>query len=84
MKTNNKQARANLVKALDLIARSVNDEDVLEIWLTYGVADGDIDNNTTADEIEYYLDNKTLKELMTVFRKVIKKSELYFDGVVSD
>jgi hypothetical protein len=37
-----RKERVELVRAMELIARAVNDEDVFMTWLISGVADGDI------------------------------------------
>lgn len=39
----NKYERIKMVKAMEFIARQVNDEDVFQYWLANGVADGDIE-----------------------------------------
>ena len=86
----NVSERAEVVKAMECIARCVNDEEVFEYWLMMGVADGDIDRGTTDTEVEEmgYLDDKTFHDLMTVFlhlmRMAWKSGGLYADDVVSD
>ena len=35
--------RVKMVKAMEFLARNINDEGVFEEWLIEGVADGDID-----------------------------------------
>ena len=37
------EERIKMIKAMEYIARQINDEDVLGRWLVCGVADGDID-----------------------------------------
>ena len=79
--------RAELIKAMELLARAVNDETVFETWLLEGVADGDITGNVEDDEIEYYAEDKTFADLMDTFLNVMadakKSGGLYFDGIVS-
>ena len=52
--TNNMRDRLKMVKAMEFIARQINDEEVFESWLVMGVADDDIPYGdlevTTADE----------------------------------
>ena len=83
----NKNERFEMIKAMDLIARQLNDEDIMEAWLMYGVADGDIDSDTTQEDLEDYMDDDTFAELMSAFIHVIacsgKSGGLYCDGVVS-
>ena len=89
----NKIERIKMVKAMEYIARQVNDEEVFYSWLTVGVADGDIeygDLNVNDDDLinlGYYIDDKTFAELMEVFLSVMKRAKksggLYCDNVVS-
>lgn len=85
----NKQERVEVVRAMETIARCVNDEEVFESWLMYGVADGDIDDSTTDDEIVEmgYTTDDTMKDIMTVFLRMMKNAwnsgGLYTDGIVS-
>lgn len=78
--------RISLVRAMETIARYVNDEEVFEYWLVNGVADGDIDETTTDEELEYYTDDNTFAELMDAFLKLMAFAEeggLYCDGILS-
>lgn len=77
--------RVELLEAMDLIARSCNDEDVIDDWLRYGIADGDADNK---EELEtYYAKTENFSDMMTTFLEVMKDAEksggLYYDGVLS-
>ena len=79
-----KTERIQMVKAMEFIARQINSEDVFEIWLISGVADGDIVYADTSphwnDEInlEYYLEDEHFADLMDTF--LIAMSEAYKDG----
>lgn len=79
----NKQARLDFLRAADLIARSCNNEAVIEYWLTNGIADGDADSDA---ELEYYTHDMTLSEVMDSFTELMTiayaDGGLYFDGVV--
>ena len=91
----NKIERVKMVKAMEYIARQVNDEEVFYGWLTLGVADGDIEygdltvnENLEEDEAAWYADDdKGFAELMETFLSVMKAAKksggLYCDGVVS-
>lgn len=84
----NKTERIQAVRAMDFLARAVNDEYDLLFWLEEGVADGDIDENTTDEELlDYVEDDKTFAELMESFLYTMyiakKDGGLYIDGVVS-
>ena len=85
--------RIQMVKAMEFIARQLNDEEVFEGWLMSGVADGDIDYGDLtikADDTEildYYLEDENFADLMQTFLRVMKRGYksggLYCDGVVS-
>lgn len=86
----NKVERARMVKAMETIARSINDEDIFDNWLMFGVADGDIKDDTPVEEImemDYYLDDESFGDLMGLFLRLMKQTEksggLYCDKVVS-
>ena len=65
--------RANFVRAMDTIVRAINDESYLNIWLSLGVADGDVDGTETDEELEFYVDDDAeFAELMDLFLYVIK------------
>lgn len=78
--------RVALVRAMETVARAVNDEELfVHIWLDLGVADGDIDETTTDDELDYYITNESFRDLMDTFMylmtKAYKNGGLYCDGV---
>ena len=85
--------RIKLVKAMEFIARQVNDEEVFEEWLRNGVADGDIEYGDLGIGVEdttnlyYYLEDDTLADLMGLFLNLMKNARrsggLYCDDVVS-
>jgi hypothetical protein len=83
-----KRHRINVVRAMETLARCVNDETVFEGWLMCGVADGDIDETTTDEELEFYIEDSTLSELMGTFLRLMCKAKrsggLYVDGVGDD
>ena len=89
----NKPERIKMIKAMEYIARNLNDEDILYSWLSVGVADGDIeygDLEVTFDDLEnleFYAEDENFKDLMTVFLRLMKRANesggLYCDGVVS-
>ena len=84
----NTKKRIEVVRAMETLARSINDESVFYRWLLYGVADGDIDENTTDEELEFYVeDDEQFADLMNTFLKCMssayKSGGLYVDKVVS-
>lgn len=90
----NKQYRVKMVKAMEYIARQINNENVFEGWLMEGVADGDIyygDLGATpadcADSAEDYIEDRDFADLMDTFlwcmQRAYKSGGLYCDGIVS-
>lgn len=87
----NTQERVKMVKAMEYIARQINDEDVLEGWLISGIADDDIDyGDLSADDgsVEYYTKDSCFADLMNTFlwcmKKAYKSGGLCCDNVVSN
>lgn len=93
----NTKERVKMVKAMEYIARQLNDERIFMGWLSIGVADGDIpygdlDYRGNGDEVdeglEYYCEDARFADLMDTFlrlmkRAVVNDSGLYCDGIVS-
>lgn len=78
--------RIEFVRAMETIARAVNDEEKFMFWLQNGVADGDIRKDTPDDELEYYTDDETFAELMDTFLDLMlmaRSGGLYVDGICS-
>lgn len=65
--------RAQRVIEMDRLVRElIDDEDIFETWLIYGVADGDIDKYTTWDEVDdYYLSDGNYEELCSLFKRLM-------------
>ena len=88
----NKSERVKMVKAMELIARHLNDEDILYEWLTLGVADGDVNygdlTETDDGNLETYFDeDEHFADLMDTFlycmQRATKSGGLYCDKVCS-
>lgn len=84
----NLKERTNVVRAMELLVRSVNNEELIEPWLMCGVADGDIDDNTTDEDLECYVDdNENFASLMGLFLRIMSRANkdggIYVDKVVS-
>ena len=82
--------RAEMVRAMERIARSVNDEVVFEYWLNFGVADGDIDGSETDEDLEYYCEDDNFSELMGCFITLLRRASsggsygaLFYSGIIS-
>lgn len=72
--------RVKVLKALDTIAKTLNDEYYLENWFSYGVPDGEIDD-TTQDNylLDYVKNDKDWQNLLDLFVKLIRLASA--DGV---
>lgn len=79
--------RVEMVRAMELLARAVNDEDVFMTWLISGVADGDINESTTDEELDYYTEDENFADLMDTFLDLMSRANknggLYADGILS-
>ena len=79
--------RKTVVKAMEVIARCINDENIFEAWLSLGVADGDIDYDTPIEDIDDdYIEDQNFAELMGLFLRLMRKAKkdgLYSDGIKS-
>ena len=88
--------RMMAVKAMEYLARQVNDEDVFDIWLMGGVADGDIEygdftihSGVEADPAyDYASDPNKFSSLMATFLRTMsaayKNGGLWCGDVLSD
>ena len=89
----NKIERIKMVKAMEFIARNLNDEDIFETWLQVGVADGDIPYGSLTvetddlDNLEIYIEDEQFADMMDTFihmmKKACKSGGLYCDNIVS-
>ena len=77
--------RAEMVRAMEIIARSINDEEIFMSWLMCGVADEDINFDTPLEDIVEmgYTEDSTIVDLMDCFlrcmRRAYKSGGLYCD-----
>ena len=85
----NTPERIKMIKAMEYIARQINDEEVFMGWLYSGVADGDItygDLSEDSADLDYYVDDETFADLMSTFLRLMTRAKksggLYCDGVV--
>ena len=89
-----KVTRIKMVKAMEFIARNINDEEVFMGWLYSGVADGDLEygdlefKDEDFDNLGYYIEDENFRHLMSLFlrlmRRAYKSGGLYCDRVVSE
>ena len=84
--------RKRMVLAMEMLVRSINNEDIMMSWLYNGVADGDIsDYSIDTNEVDdYYIegerrddsDKNSYKQLMSLFLRLMYKA--YLDGGICD
>ena len=90
-----KEIRIKMVKAMEFIARQLNDEYIYESWAIFGVGDGDIDyadlscdEEAESEDFKYYIKDKEFSDLMELFVHLMARAKksggLYCDGIVSD
>ena len=79
------------IRAMDHLARSVNNEDDFVGWLYCGVPDGDITENTTDEEILEMYSEDDLKSFIGCFLRTMKRAAggdeqhgLYIAGIFAD
>lgn len=84
----NLHERAEMVRAMETIVRSINCEDIIESWFMVGVADGDINGKETDEDLECYCEDEEFKDLMTLFLRLMDRASsnggLYCDKIVSE
>lgn len=82
-----REERIKVVKAMELLARQVNDCDVFNFWLSLGVADGDIEygdlespevngiqDDAGCDLDMYYEDDTAFSDLLDTFLALMVKA----------
>lgn len=84
----NKTIRKQAVLSMETMVRSINDEYIIDRWLSLGVADGDIQSFDAEQVDDCYIEDKTFKELMTLFLDLMQMAKkdggLYIDRITSD
>ena len=85
----NAELRKKVILAMELLARSINDESIFMSWLMCGVPDGDIPYGSFSieDVDDSYIEDETFSRLMEEFLRCMKYASddggLYVDKVVS-
>lgn len=85
----NKKDRCEVVRAMELLARTVNNDSVFTEWLAEGVGDGDITPATTDDDLDCYIEDDDmfgglLYTFLHLMHTAYEKDGLYVDGVKSE
>ena len=88
----NKPERIKLIKAMEYIARQINDEDIFAGWLYNGVPDGDVEYGDLTvgpddeENFDFLCEKDEFSDLMGVFLRLMARAAqsggLYCDGVL--
>lgn len=84
----NIKERKQTVLAMENLVRSVNNEEYIDSWLMCGVPDGDLNEDSTWEDVDdYFIKDDNFAELMQLFLKIMsrayKDGGLYIDKVSS-
>jgi hypothetical protein len=84
----NSKERVSVIRAMDTIVRSLNDGRDVLWWFEYGVPDGEINEETTDDELLWLVDDdKLFADIMSTFIKIMKRQPIngamWVDNVLS-
>lgn len=67
----NMTKRINVLKAMDTMVRALNDEEWLELWLAYGIADGDSEDD---EQLEWYCKDEIFADMMARFARIMRRA----------
>ena len=85
-----KTERKKMILAMEFICRQIDDEDILEGWLMFGVPDGDIDYGEwdISKVDDSYIEDDTFREFMDCFLRRMsgakKYGGLFCGGIVTN
>ena len=84
----NLKERVSVIRAMDTIVRSLNDERDILWWLDSGVPDGEINTETTDEELYWLVDDdESFADIMSTFIKIMKRQPvngaMWVDNVLS-
>lgn len=83
----NKEIRKKTILAMELLVRSINNENQIEPWLMNGVPDGEIQRYEIEEVEEDLIENNEYAYLMNLFLKIManayEKGGLCSDGVLN-
>lgn len=66
-----KKIRKEHVLQMERIMRKINNESIFETWLLIGVADGDLDESSTWEDVDdYYIESDNYSFIIGVFLKL--------------
>jgi hypothetical protein len=84
----NFKERVSVIRAMDTIVRSLNDERDILWWLDSGVPDGEINEETTDEELYWLVDDdESFADIMSTFVKIMRRQPvngaMWVDNVLS-
>ena len=84
----NLKERVSVIRAMDIIVRSLNDERDILWWLDSGVPDGEINEETTDEELYWLVDDdESFADIMSTFVKIMRRQPvngaMWVDNVLS-
>lgn len=84
----NLKERVSVIRAMDTIIRSLNDERDILWWLDSGVPDGEINEETTDEELYWLVDDdESFADIMSTFIKIMRRQPvngaMWVDNVLS-
>lgn len=66
------EQRIRVLRSMDEVAHTINDEEIFEIWLAYGVPDEEIQPETADDELIWLVeDDEEWQELLDTFNRIM-------------
>ena len=84
----NENERYVAIRAMDMLARQINNEAALEMWFAQGISDGDIDLETPDEMLADYIGDEKFRDVLDTFLCVMsesyKQGGLSVDGVNSE
>ena len=90
MKENNInfKERIAVIKAMDTIIHSLNDEGDILWWLEYGVPDGEINEDTSEEDLQWLVEeDDVFADIMSTFIKIMRgqpvNGAMWVDNVLS-
>ena len=71
----NLKERKQLILSMETVVRAINEEDVIEGWLMCGVADGDLNSNSTWEDVDdfYVEDDVRFADIMSCFCRTMRR-----------
>ena len=84
----NLKERVSVIRAMDTIVRSLNDERDILWWLDSGVPVGEINEETTDEELYWLVDDdESFADIMSTFVKIMRRQPvngaMWVDNVLS-